>query len=947
MMRLPQGQFGPRRGFQVQSTGVGGLGSTSYTPPDGSIEKLCIGTDGLLYRQNETLLEITYTGSRYLTLSILVDTDVNPDSLGWSFVPWSLMPWGLPTNPRIISKAYLNNAAIADGDQSNTTTFNVDAGHALNNGDIIVFYDASGEYQERQITSTTATSITFTGFATSIHDNMGITLYRFIYFGKGYDEGVSYSINQFSSFLNAIPGVTSSVTGDGSYPAAFLDFMEPTNITDGNTLIKIGYYWSAVNRTTTVTFPGQAANQFTSEFEIASMVEYARVCYIATGYDDVYKYDGQTVYRSGMPQGMRPNLTQVSIGSGDIPNGTYVYWVTYEQVDNAGNIIEGVQSVTSSMTISAGPSNVDVIIQGIQPGSGFNTNCAVVDGAQTGVTTITVQNSPQTLKEGDTAFFIEESAAVANGAQSNVTTVVVNAPHTLNDGDEVFFFDSSDVRQFRTVTSTTATSITFADQDPVTVSNGIDFSCERTRRITTVTETSITIDGPAVNVVHAQPISNNLKINVYRTTNGGTIGRLVATLANNSLAATQTFQDSITDSGLGREYITPIRQPDLPPRCKYLLPYNNILIYAGGTDEEDAVYFSEPDNPEYVPAATNFFLVPPNQDDITGLGQSGSTLAIFKGQSIYAVSGDIINGQFSVQAVSPGYQIGCSSHASIKSIGGLLYFLYQTGVYSMTELTIFPTDQKGTPIPVSMDIDNLFRTQPLDESSRWVYKRAVAENFSTDNQYWLYMPCETTSGVPNQNSRVLVYDYQANNWFIWNNIDAAGGFIKIGSNIYWQGRNANGTPNFYRQLRYYRLIDQVDHIHEIDVQWKSSWEDVGEPYVRKKFIRCVMLLDRVSTLRQLNQPQLIFHSYVDRFFGTPSTVAETTVADNSTAWSFSSWSASPWAGRQDDFIRIPLKMGTVSKSMAIGIKLQQYYSTFLLQGYQLEIAPDFRRSILR
>jgi len=68
---------------------------------------------------------------------------------------------------------------------------------------------------------------------------------------------------------------------------------------------------------------------------------------------------------------------------------------------------------------------------------------------------------------------------------------------------------------------------------------------------------------------------------------------------------------------------------------------------------------------------------------------------------------------------------------------------------------------------------------------------------------------------------------------------------------------------------------------------------------------------------------------------------------NSSQWSTDLWNWIQWSGYQDSFITIPLKGGTVTKSMKIGLQLNQINTTFNLQGFQQEVSPDFRRTIVR
>ena len=306
--------------------------------------------------------------------------------------------------------------------------------------------------------------------------------------------------------------------------------------------------------------------------------------------------------------------------------------------------------------------------------------------------------------------------------------------------------------------------------------------------------------------------------------------------------------------------------------------------------------------------------------------------------------------------IAQGTNIGCVANASIASVGTLMYFLHTNGVYAITENQLFPTDAFGNPIPVSLAIDALFRQTNYLPWTKYVLKRATAVNYTKDNQYLLFLPCEdsqTTIRTANINSLLLCYDYQGKNWFPWDNINAAGGIFVIDDELYFQERRFSrvdgNTANLYKQHRFYRLVDHADHAGAQMCEWISSWEDLGQPEVRKKFCRCVLLLDRVSELLQYNNPILEFSSYLNRLPNLKSTIVSLTQTDNirNSSWSNSSWGWNYWSGYQDSFITINLKQGTVAKSIQVGFSIKGINMDLRLAGFQLEAIPENRKSVLR
>jgi len=1010
---------------------------------------------------------ISFTDQRYLTFTIFTDPRFLVTNPGWSIQTWSFSPWGAPGGESITCNITVNRAAQVNGNQASTNTVTVWFGHELAAGDVIQFYSDIGVFQQRNVLSTTATSITFDGYPVTFIDGIYINQFFDIPFRKGFDVVSPYLISTFIATITnpttGIEGLQVAINGDDSYPAAFLQIIEPI-IISSNSVFTIDYwYWMQVNATINPPFPGSAnpLYQNSPEFENASLVAYDDVLYAANGWDFPQKYDGQTVYRAGMPLGIRPEVTTNTTTTVQpfAMNDKYQYAVAYEQVDNRGHIVEGqISEVWNFEASAAGSANVVVTNLQSTIGANWNTNTALASGGTATVYGPDLDGnyydlvnvaSGYTLKIGDSAYYADLTCAVMNTPQTNVITIDVNAGHGVVAGDIVYFIDATSVERYRYVASVTSSSITIQGEpvtvDPtipptatanyanilvykvgtvfgnvgivdgtqtntnaITVLAGttlqigdvIDFidSSRRLQRrnVTNVAGTVVTVDGIPVSVdtgivlaslnqrataitIQRQnangatlgtnaPISNNLRINIYRTLEGeefrvnGNL-YLVASIPNNGLGAgTQTYVDELSDAELPNILVfpDPVPLPTPPPISKYLKSFGNQLFYAGGArgnpDNSDKVFFSNGNAPEIVPLATNSFDVPNIDDDITGIGVAGTTLVTTKNKSLWATTGNFLTGQIETVQIAPGTNIGCVAHASIASVGALMYFLHTNGVYAITENQLYPTDPFGNPIALSIAIDQLFRETPYLPQTRYQFKRAVGFNYTKDNQYWLFLPCEdvqTTIRDANSFSQVLCYDYQEKNWYQWFNVNAAGGMVVIDDDIYFQERRYSAvdgnSANLYKQHRFYRLVDHADHAGPQRAEWRSSWEDLGQPEVRKKFCRCLLLMDRLSELFQYNNPELVFSTYVDRIPALQSTIALVTQTDNirNAPWSYSPWGWNFWSGYQDSFISINLKQGTTAKSLQVGFTLQGINMDIRLAGFQLEIIPENRKTAVR
>ncbi len=998
---------------------------------------------------------IAFADQRYLLFTIFTDPRFLVTNPGWSVQAWSITPWGSPSGESITCNITVFRAAQIVGNQTNVNTINVEFGHELVTGDVIQFTSSTGVQNQRNVLGTTATTITFDGYPVSVLDGASVNQFFDILFRKGFDVVSPYLISTFIStitnVLTGVHGLEVAINGDSSYSAAFLQIMEPV-IVDSDSVLTLDYwYWDQVDFTVNPPFPGSANRIYQNSplFENASTAVFDDVIYIANGWDYPQKYDGQTVYRAGMPQGGRP--TALDDGAAPVTpfvmNNSFQYAITYEQIDNRGHIVEGELSLVRDHTVALANAAIEVTVPNIQPGTGWNTNGAL---AVLGAATVygpdgegyyydlVAVNAGYTLKIGDNAYYLDERCAQIDGGQLGVNTIVVDPGHNIVAGDEVYFLDASNVQIVRTVTETTAASITI-DGDAVDVSDNeyiqvykvskvfgnvaiidgnqseintitvlaghtiqigdivgfIDSSDRFQRRTVTATAaTTITIDGISVSVsdgvlissenqradaINLQriasgaaylgssaPISNNLRINIYRTKEGETFGVdgemfLIASVPNDSSGvAFQTYIDDITDAELGREFDDPEFVPNPPPISKYVKSFGNQMFYAGGergkAENSDRVFFSDGNQPESVPLAVNSFDVPNLDDDITGIGVAGTTLVVTKNKSLWAATGNFLSSQIEIVQIAPGTNIGCVAHATIASVGTLMYFLHTNGVYAITENQLYPTDPFGNPVPLSIAIDALFRETNFLPQTRYVFKRAVGFNYTKDNQYLLFLPCEDSQSsirAANAYSIILCYDYQGKNWFTWTNMNAAGGIFVIDDDLYFQERRFSAvdgnTANLYKQHRFYRLIDHADHAGPQRAEWRSSWEDLGQPETRKKFSKCVLLMDRISELQQYNNPEMYFSSYLNRIPNLQNTMAKVTQVDNirNSSWSYSGWGWNYWSGYQDSFVSINLRQGTVAKSIQVGFAIQGINMDMRLSGFQLEAIPENRRTIVR
>jgi hypothetical protein len=705
--------------------------------------------------------------------------------------------------------------------------------------------------------------------------------------GLGIDEVSPVTLTALRNAINALTGFTASITGSGSVPAAFLDTQVDVDLLSGN-FVGVARSWTEVNSPGTL-FPGNVTYKNDESFENTSGVQLQNCLYLSNGYDEVIKYDGQNAYRAGVPE--PASITAVaSATAGGFTGDNYVYKVQYLQKDAQGNETSG-NWIASDPPISIPvitPSQISLTVANILAASGFNTNCAVVNGAQTVVTTITVDNgsgSAHTLKVGDTAYFYD--AVTANYVE---------------------------------------------------------------RLITAVTPTTITIQGAGVTVADNAVISNNLRIVLWRSKNSATYPTVfyaVAEIPNNSFSATQTYVDLKADTSLGATFIEPETDRSPPVKGRYISAYQNIMITAGNLQFPNQVSFSDVESPEYFSVPDNSFQVSDLLGDrITGISPSNEFFIVFQSRAIHSVSGDLSTLQFRVDQVAN--DIGCAAHATIKDISGALAFLSYNGPRVLQGGQIpkglgpFETNQNIS------RIDPIFEQRGETDSQKlWQFKRATAFHDRVGQKYLCYVPCETDlSGerYANENSLIFVYDYPRDAWLEWDEINAAGGMTELQNEIFFSERKyyqslLTAGSYLYRFHNSNTAFDYADNASPIDFYWISAWDFFGEASVLKNFLAIRMF----STEDTSSEFDLVVETQVN-WIKEPYSILSVTIGGG--GYGQDQWNVDPWGSPSEPTLTRKLNNNRV-KSLRVVFRNSELQKNILLTGYELEVATPYKPRFVR
>lgn len=301
--------------------------------------------------------------------------------------------------------------------------------HQLDVGAVSITYSGASTNVEFAI-KPTLTGTTYSFYATLSEDDVVVYSKDL---GTGINEVTPVSITTLVAEIDALANYACSITaGTGSGPAAFI----------GNQIVALSAsptsvafdYWVQVYCPTTNPFSTFFTAITGADAEIADMFNHANRFFIATGHNELYKYDSNSVYRAGMPSATTLSAAAVA---GPGLTGDYEWFITYEQEDVLGKITEGDESNSATLTLAAQKGRVT--IPTIQTSTGFLTSYAQVNGAQVGVTTITVDGG-HTLQIGQNAFFLDNTGAEITRqitARTNTTISISGGAVTVADNEAI------------------------------------------------------------------------------------------------------------------------------------------------------------------------------------------------------------------------------------------------------------------------------------------------------------------------------------------------------------------------------------------------------------------------------------------------------------------------------------------------------------------------------
>lgn len=431
--------------------------------------------------------------------------------------------------------------------------------------------------------------------------------------------GLEASPIELGDLEAAIEGIsadyTVTISGDSTIPAAFLPVTIYGDLATDDQVLEVAD-WTQMSTLASDPFSDYFDNRGIDSWELASCVNASNCLYIGTGYEYLHKYDGQNVYRAGLP--FPDTAPSASLGGTGFTDTNIRYIYLYKQVDNRGNVTYGVESDPSAQ-YSPSDDTATVRLENILAAEGFNTGCAIVNGAQAGVVTITV-----------------------------------DAAHTFKVGDTAYFYDgSSSAYVERLITATGATTITVDGSavnvaDNAVISNNLRIAIYRS-----------TAGGDNFYLVAEIPNNSFSATQTYDD------AKLTADLGEQYFSPVK--ERDLLDGVFPR----------------YLCMHQDLLIASGDPGTPNTWYFSSPEGVEYFPAETNYEDVRNTSGGgIRGIGSDQEHMILGTDNSLFVVTGDLGTGVYRQEKLAER-NVGMACHNSIVDIGGRIIFLSQTGFWSI------------------------------------------------------------------------------------------------------------------------------------------------------------------------------------------------------------------------------------------------------------------------
>lgn len=706
-----------------------------------------------------------------------------------------------------------------NGNQTNVTAITIDAGHTFSARQMAIFYDyASAQLVSRLVKSTTATTITFDALS----------------------PGVTVKNDQVIG-IGAVPAATIPINPSGSTvadPAQTISFSYWEPIPG-----PLGEFYHTIETSPFYAFQKSHASTY---FKPPCLINADQNCYIYTNSPSIvvfdvggvaattrrlwdgypFKYDGKNCYRAGVPPYLAYCAPTDSGNAGNV-DGTVKYSLRFAQLDGQGvtrygnpshiNEEQSVTIVTNQVTLT-----IDSLQWNVDPVDRHSVN-----GNQVAVTTITVNashpfvasdwirfldrstgNDTLRIVTGVTATTVSISGAAVD--VNNNDAIVRNPPSGFNHGGGIVNGGQAGV-----------TTITIDNTHNFRVGDICSFINRTTEKIVhrvvdSLTDTTITISGTAVNVSDNDYITKGTTIEIYRTVNGGNKYYFADEIPNPIFDRAFTYTDNLADSGLTFELDEPIngRELDLPPRASVACVHQGVIVSSGSDEFPNTIYKSLSENIEAVSLQEGYFDVPATvKGNITGVfSDTDDRLLAFKNLGIYKAEGSVDDSAPIVTPLAEG-DWGVSSQASLAKVRGIVIGVGPHGVIGVKNGDVLE-DEDGDSL-IGGKISPAFIN-----NTNIALSKAVACNDSTTRHYRLYVPSTTEFDGADTAANALHFVLDYARMFKWFNHDHYAGLGPdagmgvYSNNLYYLSRHSTVPSSTQTAGHFHRRHNQTQDVSQ-------------------------------------------------------------------------------------------------------------------------------------
>tara|TARA_A100001037_G_scaffold305615_1_gene346497 strand:+ start:361 stop:3417 length:3057 start_codon:yes stop_codon:yes gene_type:complete len=768
-------------------------------------------------------------------------------------------------------------------------------------------------------------------------------------------QGVEIKINEYNDITVTVDSAANSL------PAALMDLtvntiVQPSSVGGLDLFIKkwqeITHGDSAIVNSAANHLSWQIENEnviLSDSFENASFAQVNNVMYISNGYDDVLKYDGEYVYKAGLPNASLSNFTFTQTGSQSSANSIHE--------NKAKSILSVSLDNNPALNQQYTGQSFSLVPQGASAGTGASI---IVDtDSNNYITNIDIENGGQGFAVDDVVRF------TAGGVNVDLIVVEITPLVDYRTFEYKVVYEYTDYKG-NVISSQPSAShpvvvnpnskvtidwsnLSFPGRDITGIFNDDVVSNNVITKHKHPSFSSLPDSNSSTDVQKAQ-LEQRLRVKIYRSKQYNPVSPDLEVVGQYYLIADKpfttnatSFEDKTKDDDLNNflAYDEPIKRHDPPPKGKYLSVFKNCLVTAGDPTNVNNIRYSLPKNTstgeigsEYFPDDENGLIIDsPFGDKITAIAPLRDLLYVFHSNSVSVMGGQInLLEQPVSELLTREGGIGCLSFHSIQEIKNTLFFLSEQGIFSI--------DSSNAVKEASSLINTLFLDKEVNK------KRAITVNWTSKDLVIMQIPKESVTSTQRytvEGSLIIVYDYYRDAWLKWDNIDMSGAGVVYKNNLSFLTRSSYGT-DFNTMSITDTKYDFSDHIDPIDFKYETNWESLGEPTVPKKFLRLKMYA--FDTDRTFESPGFTLLAGVQKNY-INANLGEITFDFNTSAtegWGTPAWGEFGWASTSRPFLKSKLVPGK-TQSLKLNFANNTLNENILVTNYEFEIAAPYGMEI--